>query len=85
MPRMKKAMKKAGKHAKELERIAAKSRVKKRKKPAKKETLVDKVARKLLEIYYQPKKKFTPTGKKGVAGGLRQAGVSEKKIKQLRD
>ena len=83
MPRMKEAMKKAGKHAKQLEQVAARSRVKKRKKPAKKETLIDRVARKLLEIYYQPKKKFTPTGKKGVKGELRKA-LSAKEVKRLR-
>ena len=28
------------------------------------ETLVNKVARKLLELYYRPKKKFKPSGKR---------------------
>lgn len=83
MPRMKEAIKKAGKHAKQLEQVKAKSRVKKRPKPAKKETLVQKVARKLLEIYYQPKKKFTPSRGK-TTKGLKQAGLSDKDIKRLR-
>jgi len=82
MSKMEEAMKEAGKHAKQLEQIEAKSRVKKRSKPAKKETLVDRVARKLLEIYYQPRKKFTPTGKRGTKGELRKA-LSAKEIKRL--
>jgi len=80
---MKEAIEEARKHTEELKKITAKSKVRKRPKPAKKETLVQKVARKLLELYYQPRKKFKPSHGKTVKG-LRQAGISEKKIEQLR-
>ncbi len=88
MPRMKEAMKKAGKHAEELKRIAARN--KPRPKPTQDEALLKRVARKLREIYYGPKtylpkKKRTTAATKKVEKGLRQAGIGKKKIKQLRD
>lgn len=91
MPRMKEAMKKARKHAEELERIQAKSRVKKRPKPTQDSTLIAKVARKLREIYYGPKmylpkkkKEFKTTRTVTVESKLKKAGVGKKRIKQLR-
>ena len=88
MPRMKEAMKKAAKHAKELERIAAKNKPKPR--SIDNEKLVARVARKLRELYYGPKtylpkKKPVTAATKKVEKGLKQAGISKKKIKQLRD
>lgn len=90
MARMKEAMKKARKHAEELERIAARSKPKPRLKPTQDEAFVKRVARKLRELYYGPrtylpKKKPVTVATKKVERGLRQADISKKKIKQLRD
>lgn len=86
---MRKAIKRAKKHAEELERIAARNKPK-LKRGVDDERLVARVARKLRELYYGPrtylpKKKPVTTATKKVERGLRQAGISRKKIKQLRD
>ena len=87
--KMKKAIEKARKYAEELERIAARNRPKP-KRGVDDERLVARVARKLRELYYGPKtylpkKKRTTIATKKVERGLRQAGISKKKIRQLRD
>lgn len=86
---MKKAIEKARKHAQELERIAARNRPKPR-RGVDDEKLVARVARKLRELYYGPKtylpkKKITTTVTRKTEKGLRQAGISRKRIKRLRD
>lgn len=88
MSKMKRAISKAGKYAKELERIAARSKPKP--KPTQDEAFIKRVARKLRELYYGPKtylpkKKPTTTATRKVERGLKQAGISKKKIKRLRD
>lgn len=84
---MKKELEEARKHAEELEQIRAKNRATQKPKagsrPVKREDLVKKVARKLLELYYRPKKKFKPSGSKTVKG-LRTAGLTEKEIQRLK-
>lgn len=91
MPRMKKAIKKAGKHAEELKKIAVRSKSKPRPKPTQDRTLIAKVARKLREIYYGPKtylpkkkKEFKTARTATVESKLKKAGVRKKKVKQLR-
>lgn len=80
---MREAKKKAAGYAKQLEDIAArhkpKSKPKPKMRPVEDEKLVHKVARKLLEIYYRPKKKFKPTYGKYV-----KAGLSGKDIKRMK-
>ena len=62
---MKEAIEKARKHAETLEKIGEQNKPKpKPKRGVDNETLVNKVARKLLELYYRPKKKFKPSGKR---------------------
>jgi hypothetical protein len=82
---MKKELEEARKHAKELEQIRAKNRATKKRvtRGVDNENLVQKVARKLLELYYRPKKKFKPSGSKTVKG-LRTAGLTEKEIQRLK-
>lgn len=87
---MKEAVEKARKHAEELKKIAARNKPKPIKRGVDDEKLVARVKRKLRELYYGPKtylpkKKRTTVATKKVEKGLRQAGVSKKKIKQLRD
>ena len=87
---MKEAIEKARKHAAELKKIAARNKPKPVKRGVDNEKLVARVKRKLRELYYGPKtylpkKKLTTLATKKVEKGLRQAGIGEKKIKQLRD
>ena len=87
---MKKAIEKARKHAEELKRIAARQRSKPVRRGVDDERLVARVARKLRELYYGPKtylpkKKRTSLATRKTVKGLRQAGISRKKIRQLRD
>lgn len=85
MPDMRKSIKEARKHAEELEQIQAKNRATKKRvtRGVDDENLVQKVARKLLELYYRPRKKFKPSGSKTIKG-LRKAGLTEKEIQRLR-
>ena len=81
---MKEAIEKARKYAETLEAIGERNKPKpKIKRGVDYEKLVHKVARRLLELYYRPKKKFKPSHNKDV-GGLKQAGVTDKEIGKLR-
>jgi len=89
---MRKAIKRAKKHAEELERIAARNRPKPR-RGVDDEKLVARVARKLRELFYGPKtylpkkdkKVYKTAATKRIERGLKQAGIKRKKIRQLRD
>ena len=80
---MKKAIEKARKQAGELEKIGARNKSKPIKRGVDDEGLVNRVARKLLELYYRPKKNFKPSHGK-TEKGLKQAGVTDKEIGKLR-
>jgi len=80
---MKNTIKKAAGYAKQLENIAIYNKSKRIKRPVKTESLVDKVARKLLEIYYKPRKNFKPSHGK-TERGLKQAGLTDEEIQRLK-
>ena len=86
---MKEAVEKARKHAEELKKIAARNKPKPVKRGVDDEKLVARVKRKLRELYYGPKtylpkKKSKTAATKRIEKGLKQAGISEKRIKQLK-
>jgi len=80
---MKNTIKKAAGYAKQLENIAIYNKSKRIKRPVKTESLIDKVARKLLEIYYKPRKNFKPSHGK-TERGLKQAGLTDEEIQRLK-
>lgn len=91
MPSMREAIEKAKEHAETLKKVEAKRRVaRKESKKLKKESLAQRVKRKLREIYYGPKtylpkkseQKTTPAVRRAKQR-LREAGLTEKELERF--